>query len=92
MTRLNPVKIPCSALYTALYASVLEILCNTRVKLSSVVGLLLITYLTLIICLSLVVFFADNIRPWIVSNEASPKIDYVLAGTVALSGLSMIII
>ncbi len=61
-------------------------------KLSSVIGLLVITYLTLIICLSLVVFFADKIRSWILSDQASPKIDQVLAGTVALSGLSMIII
>ena len=64
----------------------------SELKFSSLVGLLLITYLTLIISLSLVVFFADKIRPWILSNEASPAMDYVLAGTVALSGLSMIII
>ncbi len=76
-------------LYLLLVPRVVDL---NELTLSSLVGLLLVTCLTLAISLFLIVFFADRVRPWILSKEASPAMDRVLAGTVALSGLSMIVI
>lgn len=59
-------------------------------SLTSLIGLLFATYLTLTLSLFTIVYFADKIRPWILSNVVSPVMDRVLAGTVALSGVLII--
>ncbi len=61
-----------------------------EVGITSMIGLLLVTYITLMLSLFVLVYFSEKIRPWILSGKTSPTVDRVLACTVALSGVSIV--
>lgn len=75
-------------LYLLLLPRVIDL---SDISITSLIALLFVTYLTLMLSLFLLVYFADKVRPWILSGEPSPTMDRVLAGTVALSGISIIV-